>query len=558
MEWEFFELGYVELVGPDSRGVLFQYKAALGRLRLPGTLFRLTPSGAEQTTEDRRVAYRQGPVPAPFERTALGKKSRLAWPNGATSIGEYAHLGGWGDRFAIVLDDRGLHVIDAESDRVARLMLPADTVAWEFADPIASNGHVWAAISGGIVAIPFASLEQMTAGALEVTWKRHHPLRNPDAELACVFLWALQDGRTMVEIGNGKGGPNEPKLKLEMAALDLEKYAPIKLVDELHPWHYAAVAVPGRAPVAVRDLSPLVHASKVTVTRAKDPTGVAKAPASALPARGASSDKLDRLLAEVVANPSDDAHRAVLADLLIELGDPSADAIAQLRASGKASPTRIKEALGPLGPYLTKVEFIGGLPVEATVTQNAPDEQDHAAELVAACADFRLSLIRTLHSQPGRRASPGIYARLAAAAVSLRRVDVSKEEVIDALIAANRDQLEDLEHVELGKASWMDKLATRTFDRVTSIHTVVGLAHLQPLVNRLLQDKSKFFKRAPRRLVLDETRHRHAELLQALAVVWPKLPLSALTVAGVTVARAGAITGLDPQLLAVARRAFAG
>lgn len=562
MEWSYLELGDVEIVDAEPRGVIIQYKSALSQLHAPGELLRLSPAGdafvAEDLGEKRRAAYRQGPVPAPFERTALGKKSRLAWPKGATAIGEYAHVTGWDDRFAIVLDDRGFSVIDAESDKVTRLMLPVDVAYWNYADPIASAGHIWAARAGGVVAIPFTTLETMSAGALDVSFRRHFPMRKPEAKVDCVFLWFLQDGRAMVEIGDGKGGAHEPKLRLEMPKLGLDKYAPIKLVDELRPWQFAAVEVPGRERVSIVDLSPIVHASKITVTRAKDPTGVAKAPANALPTRSASSEKLDRLVAAVVAHPDDDAHRAVLADLLIELGDPSADAIAQVRSESKVSPAKLKEALGPLGLYLTKVELVGGFPVEATVTQNAPDETDHAIELAAACADFRLSMIHTLHSQPGRRASPAIYARLAAASPSLRRVDVSRQEVIEALIGAARDQLAYLEHVELAKSEWMVQLATKTFDRVETVHTVVGLAHLQPLVNRLLKDNSKFFRRAPRRLVLDETRERYSDLLEALGPLWPKLPLAALTIAGVTIERSGAITGADAQLVAVARRAFGG
>lgn len=551
MEWRYCELGSVEIVGFDPQGVLFQYKSALSRLSIPGTLFRLSLVDeafvAEPLDRPRLAPYRKGPIPAPFERTALGKKARLAWPNGATTIAEYAYLSGWGERYAIVLDDRGFSVIDAESDRVTRLMLPPDVAYWGHADPIASAGHVWVARNDGIVALPFELLEEISAGALEVTWQSQFPMRKPDARLACVFCWVLRDGSTMVEIGDGKGGPNEPKLTVALPKLDLEKYAPLELVDELHPWTYAAALVNGER-IAIRGPSAIAHPSKITSARAKDPTGVARAPVSAPAVR---SEQLDRLVATAIAHPDDDAHRAVLADLLIELGDPSGDAIAKVRAEDWPSPATLRDALGPLGPYLAKVEMLGGFPVEATVSPNAPDEQDHAAELAAACGDFRLSMIRTLHSQPGRRASPEVYARLAASSSSLRRVDVSTKVVIDALIAAQRDQVEYLEHVDFAK--WMELLATKTFDRVTTLHTVVGLSHLQPLTNRLLKDKAKFFERAPRRLVLEETRARHRALLEALGPLWSKLPLAALTVGGVTIERSGVVIGEDE----VARHYFA-
>lgn len=546
------ELGSVEIVDADPQGVRFQYRSALTRLAIPQAVYRLSLVDgtfvAEVTDQARRAAYRRGPLPEPFERTALGKKTRLAWPNGATAIAEHAHVTGWGERYAIVLDDRGFSVIDAESDRVTRLMLPPDVATWDYADPIASAGHVWATLSGGIVALPFALLEGMAAGALEVTWRPQFPVRKPDAKLACVFCWVLRDGRTMVEIGDGKGGANEPKLNIEMPKLELAKYTPLELVDELHPWAYAAVVVDGER-ISIRDRSPITHASKITTTRAKDPTGVAKPPASTPAVR---SEQLDRLVATAVAYPDDDAHRAVLADLLIELGDPSGDAIAKVRV--EPSPATIREALGPLGPYLTKVELRGGFPISATVSHNAPHERDHADELAAACADFRLSMIHALHSQPGHRASPKIYARLAAAAASLRCVDVASKLVIEALIEAQRDQVELLEYVDF--ANWMELLATETFDRVTTVHTVVGLAHLRPLTNRLLKDKAKFFKRAPRRLVLEETRERHRELLEALGPLWPKLPLEALTVGGVTIERSGAVTGGDEALVEIARHYF--
>jgi len=562
VEWSSLEFGAVEVVDADPRGVLVEYKSTLARIPTPWNPIRLAPAGAtfvaEETAKSARRGFRERLPPAPFERTTLGKKNRLAWPNGATTIDQYAHLTGWGERFAIVIDDRGFSVIDAETDRIARLVLPPGALHWAFADPIASAGHVWIGVENGVVAIPTAMLEALAAGAVEVTLVRHYPMRKRDAKLACVFLWFLQNGNAMVEIGDGHGGAKEPKLQIAMPDLSLAKYAPISLVDELHPFHYAAVEIPGRERVAIANTAARVRlAAKVTVARAKDPIGVARAPSSVPPSRQ-SSEQIDGFVAAIVANPDDDAPRAVLVDLLLELGDPSAEAIAKLRA-GKVSAKMLKEALGPLGLYLTKVEHVGGFAVEATVARDAPDDIDHPTELDTACADFRLALIHTLHSQPRRRASAAIYARLVGApnATSLRRVDVSEQTSIDALIAVKRDRLEYLEHVDFAEAGWMEQLATPTFDRVTTVHTVVGLAHLQPLVNRLMKDKSKFFKRAQRRLVLDETRGRNAELLSALGVVWSKLPLAAVAIGGVTIERDGAITGDDAELVAVAERAFA-
>jgi len=560
VEWSLLVLGDVEIAAADPRGVLVEYKSYSGQQ----TLIRLVPKGAtfvaEDTVQPARRDVRDPSPPPPFERSSLGKKSRLAWPNGATSIGQYAHLAGWGDRFAIVLDERGFSVIDAEGDRVVRLMMPEDGLRWSFGDPIASAGYVWIAVTGGVVAIDVASLEALAAGSVDVRVSHHHPRRRPEARLACVFLWYLQNGQAMVEIGDGKGGAKEPKLTIELPKVAIAKYAPVVLVDELYPGHYATLEIVGGQRVAIAELARTdSYTAKVTDTRAKDPTGVAKPKPSAVPARRASSGELQRLIATVVANPGDDAPRAVLADLLLELGDPSAEAIAKLRADGKASPARVREALGPLGPYLTKVELVGGFPVAATVTRDAPDVEDHPAELDAACADFRLAMLHALHSQRGRRAPTDVYARLIGApiATALRRVDVSDKTAIEALIAANRDQLAYLEHVEFAKADWMEQLATPQFDTVATVHAVVGLAHLQPLVNRLLKDRSTFFERAPRRLVLDETVGREAELLRALATPWPKLPIAALTVAGVTIERGGAVTGDDPQLVAYAKTAFA-
>jgi uncharacterized protein (TIGR02996 family) len=562
VEWPYLDLGAVTLVDTDDRGVLVEYKAGYGRPDVPQHLLRLVPTGdtfvAEETTKPRRSTHREETVPAPFERTSLGNKWRLAWPQGATSIGGYARLVGWDDRFALVLDDRAVIVIDAESDRVVRLMLPLDELRWA-SDPIAAFGHVWIGLSDGVLAIPTSALETLAAGTDDLTLVRHYPLRKPKKRLRCVFLWFLQSGKAMLEIGNGKGSYDEPKLTIDMPNLGLAKYAPVTLVDELRAGHYTSLDVPGHERISIWTDTPFeIGTVKITVTRAKDPTGVAKKPASSLPSRRASEGELERLVAAIVANPSDDAQRAVLADLLLELGDPSAEAIVKLRADGKLSPAKLKEALGPLGIYLTKVECVGGFPVEATITRNAPDADDHPAELAAACADFRLGLIHTLHTQPGRRASPVIYARMIGApiATGLRRVDVSDEESIEALVNAERDHLEWLDHVDFANADSMAQLAKPLFDRVTTVHTVVGLAHLQPLVNRLVKDKSKFFKRAPRRLVLDETRDRHAELLHALRIAWPKLPITALTVGGVTIERDGSMTGDDAKLLAVALRMF--
>ncbi len=562
MNWACLVLGNVEVVAADPRGVLVAFGTTLSRLPMPRNLIRLVPAGdtfvAEETEQPARRGSRGG-LPWPFERTSLGTKSRLAWPKGATTMGPYAQIAGWKERFAIVLDDRGFSVIDAESDRIVRLVLPPKAIIWAVADPIVSVDRVWLGSSYGVISIPTATLETLTASAVDITFVRHYPARKPEARLDCVFLWFLQNGKAMVEIGDGKGGANEPKLTIDMPNLSLQKYSPVTLVDELYPWHFAALEATGRERVSISNATNPTHPAKITVSRAKDPTEVPKPTASALPQARASAGALERLVAAVVANPADDAQRAVLADLLLELGDPSAEAIAKLRA-GKESPATVKDALGPLGLYLTKVDHVGGFPVAATITRDAPSLTEHAAELDAACADFRLGLIHSLHSQPGRRASPQIYARLIGApvATSLRRVDVSHESAIAALIAANRDQLEYFEYVDFAEAEWMERLAAPMFDRVTTVHTVVGLAHLQPLMNRLTRDKSKFFKRARRKLVLDETRDRHAELLRAFGEMWAKLPLAALSIGGVTIERDGPITGDDAQLVAVARGVFAG
>jgi uncharacterized protein (TIGR02996 family) len=402
VEWPYLDLGAVTLVDTDDRGVLVEYKAGYGRPDVPQHLLRLVPTGdtfvAEETTKPRRSTHREETVPAPFERTSLGNKWRLAWPQGATSIGGYARLVGWDDRFALVLDDRAVIVIDAESDRVVRLMLPLDELRWA-SDPIAAFGHVWIGLSDGVLAIPTSALETLAAGTDDLTLVRHYPLRKPKKRLRCVFLWFLQSGKAMLEIGNGKGSYDEPKLTIDMPNLGLAKYAPVTLVDELRAGHYTSLDVPGHERISIWTDTPFeIGTVKITVTRAKDPTGVAKKPASSLPSRRASEGELERLVAAIVANPSDDAQRAVLADLLLELGDPSAEAIVKLRADGKLSPAKLKEALGPLGIYLTKVECVGGFPVEATITRNAPDADDHPAELAAACADFRLGLIHTLHT----------------------------------------------------------------------------------------------------------------------------------------------------------------
>ncbi len=563
MNWAYLELGAVEVVAADPRGVLFGYKSTFGP-STPRDLVRIVPTGDTFVTEDteqpRPPRSFDRPVPAPFERTSLGKKSRLAWPNGATAIDQYAQLGGWDERFAIVRDERGFSVIDAEADRVVRIVLPPGALRWTFGDPVASAGYVWLGVDNGVIAIPTAMVESLAAGAVDVSLVRHYPRRDPDARLECVFLWYLQDGRAMVEIGDGRGGAKEPKLTIDIPRLSLAKYQPVTLVDELYPCHYGVLEIPGQPRVAIANTSATsTLAGKVTSSRAKDPIGVARGTPAASPPRRASED-LDRLIASIVTNPDDDELRAVLVDLLLELGDPSAEAIAKLRADGKVSPARLEQSLGPLAPYLTKVELVGGFPVEATIAQNAPDDTDHPAELDAACADFRLAMIHTLHSQRGRRVSATIYARLVGAprATALRRVDVSDEAVIDALIAANRNTLEYLERVDFAKAAWMKRLASSMFDGVTTVHSIVGLAHLPPLVNRLVKDKSKFFERAPRRLVLDETRSRNAELLREIGVVWATLPLAAVTIGGVTIERDGPISGDDDALVEIATRAFAG
>src|SRR5262249_23086803 len=211
----------------------------------------------------------------------------LAGPNGATSIDRYAHLAVWDERYAVVLDDRGFTVIDANDDRLVRLMLDADdAISWAFGDPVVHAGRVWIGARGRIVSIALAELEPLAdhAGAATVALHPVYPLRRPDARLECVYLWKLQSGKHMVEIGNGRGGAKEPKLEIVLPDLSLAKYSPLTLCDELVPGRYARAEIPGHGTRTLATIATVTTLrGKITIAKAKDPTAVVKSKAVSLP-----------------------------------------------------------------------------------------------------------------------------------------------------------------------------------------------------------------------------------------------------------------------------------
>jgi uncharacterized protein (TIGR02996 family) len=113
-------------------------------------------------------------------------------------------------------------------------------------------------------------------------------------------------------------------------------------------------------------------------------------PKAATVAKRASAKKADvaALLAQVYANPADDAVRAVLADALVEQGDPRGEFI-NLQLAGKSTAQEKKLAstwgrawLGAIEPVLLKdgVEFARGFPSKVRYAGGAKADVSKAAE----------------------------------------------------------------------------------------------------------------------------------------------------------------------------------
>jgi len=519
MTWIVHELGSVGwrgLVG-EAPGVVIE----LGR----GEPRLISRAGLQPFTGT--VPWRShdtGPL-GPFTRERIAKKERLAWEHGSVTYSIYSSVAVWRDRFAAFVDDQGITVVDAEGERVARVTL-GTKLHWRTFEIAATDERLW--ICGGdgrIWEIPLAALEAVATakqGLYPIELRYAYPLREREARIGCVYLWRVQNGRTMVEIGDGKKGVHEPKLLIDLP-WQLEKYTPLVLADRLGPDLWQRVEVPGHETRTVIDPDRVTTlAAKLRITRAEHPEGAAR-PVVARADAGARA-KIDTLIAAIAAEPDDDGHREVLVDLLQELEDPAAATFAALRAGTDVSAAKKKLALGPLAPFLVDVEYRRGLPIRATLSRSAPRDE---ASIAAAIGDYRLGLLTTLRIGLG---TERVYTPLVAAASALRDADIPHPKTIAALVAAGRSQLVRLGHLDFMKRT-IGQLAVAAFDRAITLHAAIdGNADLERWAERTIATAKKLNKRAPRALELSEVDGHHAALERLLGPWLPRLPFTSVKI----------------------------
>ena len=148
-----------------------------------------------------------------------------------------------------------------------------------------------------------------------------------------------------------------------------------------------------------------------------------------------------RLWAEVAAAPHDREPRLVLADYLVQHGDPRGELIAlQCAGTGKATvratkllTVHLKSWLGPIAPLLTRRGCVwrDGMLAEIRVgTLGMP-----VAAIAAAPGHRELACVHTV--VPADLA-PGLYTTLLTGLPHVRRISIDAPPVVDALAASGR------------------------------------------------------------------------------------------------------------------------
>jgi hypothetical protein len=259
---------------------------------------------------------------------------------------------------------------------------------------------------------------------------------------------------------------------------------------------------------------------------------------------------LDRLFAALADAPEDDAARVVLIDLLEEAGEPYAPQLAVL-LGGEASPDLQYEVLGPLARYIDRIEHRRGLPWSGTLSKTAPLD-DEIGDLVAM--DQRLGFFHTLRLDGD--GDHRVYAKLVASprAVGLRHVDISRSQIVTALIAGRRRDLTRLSSVRFATREVIEGLADSTFDRVQELETETSGPAVAKLLEFIARDETRFFARSPRSVILVERAGAGDALVSHVLAAWSRLPVARLTVAGIALSRDGtAVAARDASEAALAQ-----
>ena len=493
-------------------------------VRLHRDFLRLTPDGRATVVDTPTVA---APAAGPFTLSDFGSKRRLAWEAGACAVKTYSRVVYWGQRYAAVIDKGSITVIDATRAGHVRLELP-DLVS-DGTGAIAHAGRLVIGGDRGALSIALQTLETIDAVAgSEATLELEHvyPLRRPDATVEGHVVW-VTGTVTVVNVGT-------TQIRIP-SSFGLERGTAVVLCDELWPGVFTSIEVAGsRRQLLEVELTTTLRVRIVRGKR-KDPaaTGEALAPTER-------QAELDHLLAEIARDPDNDSHRAVLVDLLQDLGAAYGTWLAQERGGdpAAASPAKRRAALGPLAHYLDQVVYRGGLPWTATLARKPPTDP---AVVAAAAADVRLGMLSTLRAGKGPLA---IYAELVGSprAIGLRAVDAPDRGTLVALIEGHRDQLTQLYDVRFSKRAAFTLLADPTFDHVGEIDTVIQLAHYRSLLDRIVADEAGIFARVARALVIRERFHNDFGLLELGLARWAELPIRALTIGFLTLRRTNGVT----------------
>ena len=466
----------------------------------------------------------------PFRWDERGKKHRLAWPLGSIELGGFVTPVVWDDTHVVLVAAEALTIVSVHSDRFARLVF-GKRFHPKWYDARVVGRDLRLSSDQQQFGMPLAELEQLLIGKSrdeEITVRTVYSGRRPDAKLDCVYLWKLQTGRTMLEVGDGKGGNSRPKLVIDLP-FALAKHTRVVLSDELSPGLYARADIAGHPPQTLAvPARPLTFTATLKLGTADHPEGedrpvVAKADAAA-------RARIETLITAIVNEPEVDGHREVLVDLLQELEDPAAPTFAAVRAGETISAARKKAALGPLAAYFVDYESRAGLPSRATLSRSA---KVHTDMLDEALADYRLGLITALRIGLGKHVVNTAFVT-APRATALRDIDITHTKTIDALVAAKRDQFTRIGHLELGKKRFMAKLADPIFDRATTFHAVIRyLSIVDSFMENIVANPKNVFTRVERTLELD-LEYGHVDALRASVVAWlPRLPVHAIVVGGV-------------------------
>ncbi len=449
---------------------------------------------------------------APASHAAFTVTGRqLTWRRGSYAL-KTPHIAFW-DARAVAVEARALVVFETERATPTRLELAELVFVPQRTAIVERMLHVTSAF--GTMRVPLDDLEQLVDGELEISIETVYPRRNPSARVQGTVA-AISGDHALVNVGRSQ-------LQLDYRQYGLERGMEVALVDELWPGGFVAIDVPNRPrQIVIEPLLPYTVTAKVSAGKAE-----------ALPSTPlARRPDLDDLIREINAHPDDDQNRAVLIDLLADLGEPCAAQFAQARAGRPIAKAKRAAAFGPLAACFQSIELVGGLPETATLARGAS-----AAQLRAVLEDARIGLVRRLRLSNGSRET---YKQLLAsrALVGLRAIDAPDAAVLTAAIAGGH-ALTHLYEVGFHDRFVGAVLSQHDFDSVRALDIPVGYTWAAELMTRIIADSDRIFARVPRHLAFREPQALSLVLGRSVFGAFPSFaPHTIVSVHGVTLRRA--------------------